>query len=74
MYNDVLNVQIPKEVTVVGYVNDIALFVVAKHFEDAEMYSCGAISAVRIWLQIVGLVFAEEKTKLTSITKHRKRA
>ena len=57
----------------VGYADDIALVVVAKHLEDAELYSCEAISAVKGWLESSGLTLAEEKTEAVLITKRRKR-
>ncbi|CAD7081162.1 unnamed protein product [Hermetia illucens] len=73
MYNDVLNLPLPEEATVVGYADDIALVVVAKHLEDAELYSSEAISAVKCWLESSGLTLAEEKTEAVLITKRRKR-
>ncbi|CAD7080109.1 unnamed protein product [Hermetia illucens] len=72
MYNDVLN-PLPEEATVVGYADDIALVVVAKHLEDAELYSSEAISAVKCWLESSGLTLAEGKTGAVFITKRRKR-
>lgn len=46
MYNGVLSLRAPEEITVVDYAGDIALVVVAKHLEDAELYSNKAIGAV----------------------------
>lgn len=50
MYNDVLNVSVVCEVTIVGYADDIVVMVVAKHLVDVELYSSEAITATKKWL------------------------
>ncbi|CAD7084818.1 unnamed protein product [Hermetia illucens] len=65
MYNDILNLNLPEEATMVGCAD-------GKHLEDAELYSCEAISAVKGWLESSGLTLAKEKTEVVLITKYRK--
>ncbi|CAD7084849.1 unnamed protein product [Hermetia illucens] len=62
MYNDVFKLPFSEEATVVGCADDIALVVIAKHLEDAELYSSEAISVVKAWVESAGLTLAEEKT------------
>lgn len=45
MYNDVLDLPVLKEV--VGAIDDLAMLVLIKNLEDAELYSRGVISAVK---------------------------
>lgn len=53
MYNDVLNLPLSEEIIP-------ALIVFGKHVEDAELYSCKAISAIKGWLESIWLAFVEE--------------
>lgn len=71
MYNDVLNLSISEEDTVVDFADNIALVEVAKYREDAKLYSCKTIIAVNAWLKSDGLAVSEEKTEAALITKHR---
>lgn len=56
MHNDVFNITALEEAKVVGYADEIALAVVTKHLEDAELYSCETISAIirGIWSDTYG--------------------
>lgn len=49
MSNDALNLPILEKAAVVGYTDGIAMIVVAKHLESGELYSCEAISTVKVW-------------------------
>lgn len=55
----------------VGYVDDITLVVVAKHFKVAELYSYEATSGFKVWLEGTRLTLVEEKAETILITKRR---
>lgn len=66
MYNDVLNLSISEEDTVVDFADNIALVEVAKYREDAKLYSCKTIITINAWLKSDGLAVSEEKRKRPS--------
>lgn len=43
---------LPKEATITGFANDIAMVVVVKQAEDVEMYANETISAIKTWFQL----------------------
>lgn len=45
MYNGVLSLLMPKDITSIGFANDPAVVVVAKHSEDVELYGSETIHA-----------------------------
>ena len=73
MYNGVLVLPVPKEATIIGFADDLAVVVVAKQPEDVEMYANETISAIKAWLEMVQLDLAEQKTEAVLITNRRKR-
>lgn len=56
----------------VCYADYLALVVILKHLEDAELYSCQVISSTETWLESLGLMLAQEKLEAVLITKLRK--
>ncbi len=73
MYNNVLNLQIPDGVEIIGFADDIAIVVSAKHLDEIEMVANETISIVKNWLESVGLELAEHKTEAVLISSRKKR-
>ncbi|KAL7297100.1 hypothetical protein TKK_0009523 [Trichogramma kaykai] len=68
MYDGILTVQFPKGIKIVGYADDIAIVVKAKHLEDVTLKTNRAIRIVRDWLQTNGLQLADHKTEAVLVT------
>lgn len=43
MYNDVLNIKVAREATVMGYAGDVAKIVIGNYLADVELYSSEAL-------------------------------
>lgn len=54
------------------YIAEIALIVIRKHLENAELFSGEIMSAGKSWLNSSSLTLAEEKVEVGIITKRRK--
>ena len=72
MYNGVLALPVPEGTTIVGFADDLAVVVAAKHPEDVEVYATETVRAVKSWLEKAGLTLADAKTEAVLITKRRK--
>lgn len=72
MYNDVLNLRLPDGATVVGFADDIAVVVTAKHIDEVECIANEAVLEIRKWLYSVGLELAEHKTEAVLISSRKK--
>lgn len=72
LYNDVLNTTIPSEATIIGFADDIAVVVVAKHLDEVEMYARESIKQIKEWLDRAGLELAEHKTEAVLISSRKK--
>ena len=63
MYDGILKLKNPKDTTIIGYADDIAIVFVAKKLHEMEPTCASMISSVTIWFQRVGLEMAEHKPK-----------
>lgn len=59
MYDDILRLPLPADTTVVGFADDVAVVVVAKHIHEAEEKCGTAVSTIRDWLGRAGLQLAD---------------
>jgi hypothetical protein len=72
MYDGVLRLPVPSEVKVVGFADDIALVVSAKHKEEIVEICNRTVRHIRQWLASVGLQLAEHKTEAVLITSRKR--
>lgn len=73
MYDSVLKLRIPDGANVIGFADDIAIVVSAKHLYEIEMIANEVIAIVKDWLEDVGLELAEHKTEAVLISSRKKR-
>lgn len=71
MYDGVLRLEIPGRVKIVGFADDIAVVVVAKHISEIEATANEAIRRIMVWLGSNGLELAEHKTEAVLITSRK---
>lgn len=72
MYNDVLTLEFSPESTIVGFADDIALVVMARHLKEVELYANEAVNKISSWLDAAGLQLAEHKTEAVLICNRRR--
>lgn len=72
MYDGVLRLELPGRVQIVGFADDIAVVVVAKHISDIEATANEAIRRINSWLDSNGLELAEHKTEAVLITSRKR--
>ncbi|XP_037959279.1 uncharacterized protein LOC119688683 [Teleopsis dalmanni] len=72
MYDDILRIEKPDGVHVVGYADDIAIVVVAKTLDEVARNCSATIAAAKSWLQYSGLELAEHKTEVLLISSRKK--
>ena len=71
MYDRILRLPVPRNVKVIGFADDIAVIVVAKHIQEVEIAANDAIILIRRWLEAVKLSLAEHKTEAVLITSRK---
>uniref|UniRef100_A0ABD2WSZ8 Reverse transcriptase domain-containing protein n=1 Tax=Trichogramma kaykai TaxID=54128 RepID=A0ABD2WSZ8_9HYME len=71
MYNRILRLELPRSAKTVGFVDDIAITVVAKHLDLVEYYSNETIRLVRAALTELGLQTADQKTEVLLFTSRK---
>lgn len=71
MYDGVLRLQLPDNVRIIGFADDIALVIVAKEIGEAKTVTEGSIQVVRSWLDSMGLALAEHKTEAVLISSRK---
>lgn len=73
MYNDVLELDIPEEASIIGFADDIAIVVCARFLDEVEMYANDTIRIIKSWLAEKGLKLADHKTEAVLVSGRRKR-
>lgn len=70
-YDSVLRMEMPDDVYLVGYADDLAAIVVARDVEDAQRRLNQAMRRVAAWMEDHGLQLATEKTEIAFLTERR---
>lgn len=60
------------EQPIIGFADDIALVIEAKHIDEAELTAYQTVNAVQHWLESAGLKLAEHKTEAVLISSRKK--
>ena len=68
MYNGLLELPIPRMVTPVAFVDDVALVIVGKYLEDIKNLFNVTFIKFSGWMNESGLKMAKHKTEITLIT------
>uniref|UniRef100_A0ABD2WMC7 Reverse transcriptase domain-containing protein n=1 Tax=Trichogramma kaykai TaxID=54128 RepID=A0ABD2WMC7_9HYME len=71
MYDRILRLELPRSAKIVGFADDIAITVVAKHLDLVEYYSNETIRLVRAALTELGLQTADQKTEVLLVTSRK---
>ncbi|CAB0044677.1 unnamed protein product [Trichogramma brassicae] len=71
MYDRILRLELPRPAKIVGFADDIAITVVAKHLDLVEFYSNETIRLVRAALTELGLQTADQKTEVLLVTSRK---
>lgn len=71
MYDGIFKLPIPEEAKIVGFADDAALIVVAKHREEVVQICNWSIKVIHEWLNNMGLQLAEQKTEVILITSRK---
>lgn len=72
MYDGVLRVKLPQDVHIIGFADDIALVITAKHLPEVRDIATSSVNAVRTWLTAHGLMLAGQKTEAVLISSRKK--
>ena len=72
MYDGILRITKPAGVDIIGYADDIAIVVVAKHLQDVARNCRSTIQKIKTWLQSAGLELASHKTEAVLISSRKK--
>lgn len=72
MYDGIFKISKPEGVSIVGYADDIAIVVVAKHLVDVARMCSETIASVKTWLQTAGLELADHKTEALLLTSRKR--
>uniref|UniRef100_A0ABD2WYQ0 Reverse transcriptase domain-containing protein n=1 Tax=Trichogramma kaykai TaxID=54128 RepID=A0ABD2WYQ0_9HYME len=73
MYDRILRLELPKYAKIVGFADDIAITMVAKHLDLVEFYSNETIRLGRAALTELGLQTADQKTEVLLVTSRKVR-
>ncbi|CAB0034397.1 unnamed protein product [Trichogramma brassicae] len=68
MYDRILRLELPRPAKIVGFADDIAITVVAKHLDLVEFYSN---ETIRLALTELGLQTADQKTEVLLVTSRK---
>ncbi|KAK9729472.1 Reverse transcriptase (RNA-dependent DNA polymerase) [Popillia japonica] len=71
LYDNLLRIQMPEEVTVVGYADDIAVLISVRDIDAAQLKLNQAMRKIESWMQRHGLSLALHKTEIVILTKRR---
>uniref|UniRef100_A0ABD2W1D4 Reverse transcriptase domain-containing protein n=1 Tax=Trichogramma kaykai TaxID=54128 RepID=A0ABD2W1D4_9HYME len=71
MYDRILRLELPRSAKIVGFADDIAITVVAKHLDLVEYYSNETVRLERAALTELGLQTADQKTEVLLVTSRK---
>ncbi|XP_068140062.1 uncharacterized protein [Drosophila tropicalis] len=71
MYDGILRINLPTECHIVGFADDVALVVVAKHLREAEEKTVVSRGAAKQWLSDAGLTLADHKTEAVLVSSRK---
>ncbi|KAL7304667.1 hypothetical protein TKK_0002913 [Trichogramma kaykai] len=71
MYDRILKLELPRSAKIVGFADDIAITVVAKHLDLVEYYSNETIRLVRAAQTELGLQTADQKTEVLLVSSRK---
>lgn len=71
MYDGVLNIPVPEGCKIIGFADDIAVVIVAKHIPEIENTANDVIARAKSWLETAGLKLAEHKTEAVLISSRK---
>ena len=72
MYDGVLRLKLPSGAKAVGFADDLAILVTAKHLDEIEMTANESVEIVKGWMDSVGLALAEQKTEVLLVSGRKK--
>lgn len=72
MYDSVLRLKLPSGARTVGFADDLAILVTAKHLDEIEMIANDSVEVVKGWIDSVGLALAEHKTEVLLVSGRKK--
>jgi len=72
MYDGILRLQLPEGANAIGFADDVAVVVVAKHLEDLTWIADKAIAILCSWLSSVGLTLADQKTEVVLLSSRKR--
>lgn len=73
MYDDLLKLDVPEDVTLVGFADDVAVIIVRKHLEEIANVFSATMKIVERWMHSVSLDLAKHKTEALLVTGRKKR-
>ena len=71
MYDGVLRLELPNGARTVGFADDLAIVVTAKHLDEVEMVASESVATVRRWINSAGLALADHKTEVLLVSKRK---
>lgn len=72
MYNGILKIKLPGDAELVGFADDVAIIVSAKHKDELELTVSESVSMVERWLQSMELTLATHKTEMVLVSSRKK--
>ncbi|CAH2092931.1 unnamed protein product [Euphydryas editha] len=71
LYDALLRLNLPTEVILEGFADDVAALILAYSYEDAQRLACLVATEVNAWLKEHGMALAKAKTKVVVLTAQR---
>ncbi|CAH2083331.1 unnamed protein product [Euphydryas editha] len=71
LYDALLRLDLPTEVILEGFADDVAALILAYSYEDAQRLACLVATEVNAWLKEHGMALAKAKTEVVVLTAQR---
>lgn len=71
LYDDLLELEMPEGVLLVGFADDIAAIIISRTSEEAQLKLNQTMRRVEMWMQEHSLILATHKTEIVVLTKRR---